>query len=86
LLPAALGTPCPLCGATLTNANAQLDHIVPRALGGTSTPDNGRIVCRSCNLRRGAQLGGRLVHQRRRRPSATSASPDRDATWHSRSW
>ena len=84
LLPSALGAPCPLCGATLTKANAQLDHIVPRAQGGTST--RGRIVCKSCNLRRGAQLGGRVVHHRRHRPPATPASPDWGATWHSRNW
>jgi 5-methylcytosine-specific restriction endonuclease McrA len=58
LLPPALGTGCPLCGQVITAANADLDHIVPRALGGQSVPGNVRIVCRWCNRKRGQQLGG----------------------------
>ncbi len=65
LLPAALGTPCPSCGATL-DATAQLDHVVPRAHGGAATEDNVRFLCAPCNQLRGAQLGGRTAHQRAR--------------------
>jgi 5-methylcytosine-specific restriction endonuclease McrA len=30
------------------------DHIIPRAHGGQSIPENCRVLCRSCNSRRGA--------------------------------
>ena len=40
---------CQLCGA---EENLHVDHIVPRALGGTDEPDNLRVLCRRCNLAR----------------------------------
>lgn len=64
LLPDALGTPCPLC-RVIMDKTAQLDHIVPRAQGGTSTRDNVRIICARCNHARGSHLG-RVVYARRR--------------------
>jgi 5-methylcytosine-specific restriction endonuclease McrA len=36
-----------ICGCA---RHLQLDHIIPRALGGTSTVGNLRILCRSHNL------------------------------------
>jgi len=42
LLPQAIGTVCVLCRkVTLTSANSDLDHVVPRARGGTTTRDRG---------------------------------------------
>lgn len=48
---------CPLCQVRLVNepllpASKELDHIVPRLVGGTHTIGNVRIICRSCNARR----------------------------------
>jgi 5-methylcytosine-specific restriction endonuclease McrA len=62
---AALGSPCPGCGQMLTAANAQADHVVARAEGGTSSVGNLRAVCESCNRLRGAALGGRVTKARR---------------------
>ena len=78
LLPHAIGTPCPDCGRIM-DQTAELDHIIPRSQGGTSTRDNVRITCRACNRRRGSQLGGRVAHRAHRagRPPAV---------WRSSNW
>ena len=66
LLPAAIGTPCPgpadgirsrKCTGIIINGYADLDHTVPRALGGTA---GDRIICSSCNRAAGARLGNKL--------------------------
>ncbi|NUM89448.1 MAG: HNH endonuclease, partial [Bdellovibrionales bacterium] len=36
----------------------EIDHRVPRAHGGTSTPENLRLLCRSCNQRAAIQAFG----------------------------
>lgn len=54
LLPLYLGTPCTggRCGGvTLTTRNADLEHTVPLALGGTQLGD--RIICTKCNRGQG---------------------------------
>ncbi len=48
---------CPLCGVFMTGKafrpnSKELDHIVPRCMGGTHTHGNVRIICRACNLKR----------------------------------
>ena len=48
---------CPLCEVKLTDQpyvpnSKELDHIIPKGVGGTHTIGNVRIICRSCNLRR----------------------------------
>lgn len=48
---------CTLCSVELTDEpylpnSKELDHIVPRGVGGTHTIGNVRIICRACNLRR----------------------------------
>lgn len=37
---------CSRCGAT---SDLTGDHIIPMSAGGTSTPDNCRVLCRGCN-------------------------------------
>ncbi len=70
LLPAALGTPCPLrispkCTGLMTDpALMQLDHRIARASGGPTTLENCRIVCTPCNQLRGAQLGAQTARRR----------------------
>jgi hypothetical protein len=59
LLPYAYDTPCPLCGRLMLKGQfLDLDHEIPRVLGGTDGPV--RITHRSCNRRLGARLAGRL--------------------------
>jgi 5-methylcytosine-specific restriction endonuclease McrA len=66
------------CDAT---AFLELDHIVPRALGGTAEPENLRVRCRAHNRLWAEQTFGRAhveraVHLRQRKHLATaSASP-----------
>lgn len=43
--------------APVGSANAaSIDHVVPRALGGTSEPDNLRLAHRKCNSTRGSKV------------------------------
>lgn len=70
----AVGRQCPRCGVTMTRqvgrethpSDATIDHRTPRALGGTNTLDNLVAVCRRCNIRAGARLGGLRRAARRR--------------------
>jgi 5-methylcytosine-specific restriction endonuclease McrA len=45
-------TSCHYCGKALTKATATMDHIVPLAQGGRSTPGNVVPACRQCNTRK----------------------------------
>jgi 5-methylcytosine-specific restriction endonuclease McrA len=42
---------CAYCNEALTrkNGSCTIDHIIPRAVGGISIPDNLTIACRACN-------------------------------------
>ena len=30
-----------------------VDHVVPKAKGGTNDPENGQVLCRECNIKKG---------------------------------
>ena len=50
----ALGSPCPYCNrimeiGTGVGLSPTIDHIVPRAKGGTRAANNSAIVCARCN-------------------------------------
>ncbi len=45
------GHKCSYCGSTY---NLSIDHIIPVAIGGTSTIENLRILCGHCNLSKGS--------------------------------
>jgi len=47
---------CQLCGSGYA---LQIDHIVPRALGGGSNIENLRLLCRHCNQRAAVEVFGR---------------------------
>jgi 5-methylcytosine-specific restriction endonuclease McrA len=47
------GGACRNCGAT---TNLHFDHVIPRSWGGASTADNVQLLCRDCNLKKGASL------------------------------
>lgn len=38
----------------------ELDHIIPVSLGGAHTYSNTQCLCRSCNAKKGAKIGGQL--------------------------
>lgn len=44
---------CLYCGTTITLLTCELDHILPRARGGSSRRDNLAAVCRPCNAAKG---------------------------------
>lgn len=45
---------CVQCGS---GEDLTVDHIIPRALGGEDKLDNLRVLCRSCNSRKGSNYG-----------------------------
>jgi RHS repeat-associated protein len=59
---------CDKCGVDVQNATkhvkgetppsneAHVDHIDPKSNGGSGTPSNGQVLCRGCNLDKGAAL------------------------------
>jgi 5-methylcytosine-specific restriction endonuclease McrA len=46
---------CPICSAAL-DPDSEIDHVVPRSLGGSDSVKNLRLVHRRCNRSRGAKL------------------------------
>ncbi len=46
---------CLYCGSTITLLTSELDHIVPRAKGGSGRRDNLVAVCRECNADKGRE-------------------------------
>ncbi|WP_309894920.1 HNH endonuclease signature motif containing protein [Archangium sp.] len=40
-------------GVTPPDNETQVDHVVPKAKGGKGEPDNGQVLCRDCNLKKG---------------------------------
>ncbi len=46
---------CAICGETFEFEQMHADHIVPWAKGGKTVPENCQMLCRDCNLIKGAQ-------------------------------
>lgn len=46
------GRVCQVCGTD--EGEFHIDHVIPRKVGGDSSLDNLRVLCKSCNLRKGA--------------------------------
>jgi 5-methylcytosine-specific restriction endonuclease McrA len=65
---------CQYCGGQFARSELNLDHVIPRSRGGTSTWENIVCSCHRCNRKKGgrspAQAGMRLL-RRPRRPEWT---------------
>ena len=46
---------CAICGEEFEFEQMHADHITPWSKGGKTTPDNCQMLCRDCNLKKGAQ-------------------------------
>ena len=46
---------CLICGQHFEIEKMHADHIIPWSKGGQTTPDNCQMLCRDCNLKKGAQ-------------------------------
>lgn len=47
---------CAICGLPVGPADATLDHIVPRSVGGGGEIENLRVAHRRCNMARGSEI------------------------------
>lgn len=47
------GSKCWICGKSCEESGFDLDHVVPRFLGGSNEDDNLRVCCASCNAKKG---------------------------------
>lgn len=43
-------------GGWVTFPGLEIDHVIPEIVGGSSHPDNLRLLCRRCNRSKGARL------------------------------
>lgn len=43
-------------GVTPPANETHVDHVIPRVEGGSGDPDNGQVLCRNCNLEKGAKV------------------------------
>ena len=43
-------------GVTPPTNETHVDHVIPRVEGGRGEPDNGQVLCRDCNLEKGAKI------------------------------
>lgn len=49
------GHKCAICGGEFEFKQMHADHITPWSQGGKTVPDNCQMLCRDCNLKKGAQ-------------------------------
>lgn len=53
---------CPLCGKTVSdNKSANIDHIIPKSLGGSNHIDNLQLTHVVCNRRKGVSMSWKLA-------------------------
>ena len=64
------GRCCAICGTD--EGEMHIDHIIPRKVGGTHDLDNLRVLCKPCNLRKGALNDGVFLAQRATPPVFSS--------------
>ncbi len=49
------GNRCAVCKCDISVTESHMDHIIPLAKGGPNTNDNIQMLCKTCNLRKGAK-------------------------------
>lgn len=69
---------CAYCGDELTLRNSSIDHIVPRAAGGSSEQSNIVLACRRCNFRKADLRSDELLAWTNRVLQVCGCSADRD--------
>lgn len=78
---------CPLCGQPIDWLYAghpnspEVDHIIPYAKGGTDTPENLRVICRTCNRTRGGAQGNRARRERETTATVQPVTPPTRVKW-----
>ncbi len=68
---------CQYCGRQLESAELNLDHVMPRARGGSATWENLVTSCRRCNFEKGSctpEAAGMRLIRRPKRPNWTVAA------------
>lgn len=78
---------CQYCGKVLNAASVTIDHVLPRAQGGTTTFINCVVACQSCNNKKAAQTpeqAGMVLLKKPRHPAFTSLkyAVDNYEYWH----
>ena len=82
------GRVCQICGTD--QGEMHIDHIISRKSGGDHSLDNLRVLCKSCNLRKGAKEDGVFLAQRATPPvfpgniSPTQSEPMLDSPFKTR--
>jgi len=66
---------CQYCGDKPARSELNLDHVVPRSLGGRSTWDNVVTSCVACNRRKGGRTPRQAHMKLRRRPTRPRWTP-----------
>lgn len=65
---------CEACSAKLKVGEAEVDHILPDALGGEPVVSNARVLCRVCHKAKSSNDIGRIRKADRQRDKHTGAS------------
>ena len=66
---------CQYCGVRHARSELNLDHVVPRSLGGRSTWENVVCSCLDCNRRKGSKTPAKAGLQLRRAPARPRWTP-----------
>ena len=66
---------CQYCGVKPTRSELNLDHVVPRALGGRSTWENVVTSCVDCNRRKGGSTPRQARMKLKRKPERPRWTP-----------
>lgn len=59
------GAACIWCGRSPWRCDLTVEHLLPRARGGRTMPENLAVACRDCNRRRGTRPVVAYVRERR---------------------
>ncbi len=66
---------CQYCGRRLPRSELNLDHVIPRSRGGSTTWENVVCSCVACNLRKGGRSPDEAGMRLRRSPSRPRWTP-----------